>query len=156
MLTAQDITLVRASFAQVLPMQETAAGLFYNHLFAIAPGLRRLFPTDLTPQKRKLMEMIATAVGGLDKHDELVPAVRALGARHAAYGITVAHYGVVGQALIWTLERGLGQALRRVGRPAGPAVVRSGLSARSRWARPVARIDQRWRSIRGVTALRRN
>lgn len=110
MLTAQDIALVRASFAQVVPIQETAASLFYNRLFTIAPGLRRLFPTDLTLQKRKLMQMIAAAVGGLDKHDELVPAVRALGARHAAYGVTVAHYGVVGQALIWTLERGLGDA----------------------------------------------
>jgi len=110
MLTAQDIALVRASFAQVMPIHETAAGLFYNRLFVIAPGLRRLFPTDLTPQKRKLMETIAAAVGGLDKHDELIPAVRALGARHAGYGVTVAHYGIVGQALIWALERGLGDA----------------------------------------------
>jgi len=110
MLTAQDIALVRASFAKVVPIQEKAAGLFYDRLFAIAPSLRRLFPKDLTLQKRKLMEMIAAAVGGLDKPEELVPAVRALGARHADYGVTIAHYGIVGQALIWTLERGLGDA----------------------------------------------
>jgi len=101
---------VRASFAQVMPMQEKAAGLFYDRLFTLAPGLRRLFPADLVPQKRKLMQMIATAVGGLDSHDELISAVRALGERHAGYGVTIAHYGLVGQALIFTLERGLGDA----------------------------------------------
>jgi hemoglobin-like flavoprotein len=110
MLTAKDIALVRASFAQVVPIQETAADLFYDRLFTIAPELRGLFPTNLAPQKRKLMQMIAMAVGGLDKLDELVPAVKALGARHAVYGVTTAHYGIVGQSLIWTLERGIGSA----------------------------------------------
>jgi hemoglobin-like flavoprotein len=31
----------------------------------------------------------------------------ALGARHAGYGVKDQHYKVVGEALIWTLERGL-------------------------------------------------
>ena len=44
MLTANDIALVRASFAQVVPIQDTAADLFYDRLFAIAPKLRELFP----------------------------------------------------------------------------------------------------------------
>ena len=110
MLTAQDIALVRASFAQVAPIQETAADLFYDHLFTIAPDLRALFPADLRGQKRKLMQMIATAVASLGDLNALVPAVRALGARHANYGVTSAHYGIVAQALIWTLERGLGEA----------------------------------------------
>ena len=39
-----------------------------------------------------------------------MPHVKALGARHAGYGVTVAHYGIVGDALMWTLERGLGDA----------------------------------------------
>ena len=29
-------------------------------------------------------------------------------ARHSGYGVTEAHYRVVGEALLWTLERGLG------------------------------------------------
>jgi hemoglobin-like flavoprotein len=65
MLTANDIALVRASFALVVPIQDTAADLFYDRLFAIAPRLRELFPAGLREQKRKLMQMIATAVGGL-------------------------------------------------------------------------------------------
>jgi hemoglobin-like flavoprotein len=103
MLTANDIALVRASFAKVLPIKDVAADLFYNRLFEIAPQLRAMFPKDLRDQKTKLMAMIAAAVGGL--HD-----LNALGARHSGYGVTVAHYGIVGDALMWTLERGLGDA----------------------------------------------
>lgn len=109
MLTSKDIALVRASFARVVTIQETAADLFYERLFAIGPKLRELFPADLREQKRKLMQMIATAVGGLNKLDEIVPAVKALGARHYCYGVTAAHYGIVGEALLWTLEQGLGE-----------------------------------------------
>jgi nitric oxide dioxygenase len=108
MLSANDIALVRASFARVVLIQNAAADLFYDRLFAVSPKLRELFPDDLREQKHKLMQMIATAVGGLNDLDKLVPAVKALGARHSGYGVTVAHYKIVGEALLWTLERGLG------------------------------------------------
>jgi hemoglobin-like flavoprotein len=108
MLTAEDVALVRASFAQVLPIKDVAADLFYQRLFELAPQVRPLFPDDLGEQKRKLMAMIATAVGALDDLDALVPRVKALGARHVTYGATPTHYEVVGQAFLWTLARGLG------------------------------------------------
>jgi hemoglobin-like flavoprotein len=108
MLTVNDIVLVRASFAKVLPIKDVAADLFYDRLFAIAPQLRAMFPVDLKAQKIKLMAMIAAAVSGLDNLEALVPPVKALGARHAGYGVTASHYGTVAEALIWTLERGLG------------------------------------------------
>ena len=110
MLTANDIVLVRASFAKVLPIKGAAADLFYGRLFEIAPQLRPMFPKDLAEQKTKLMAMIAAAVGGLHDLATLVPHVKALGARHANYGVTVAHYAIVAEALMWTLERGLGEA----------------------------------------------
>jgi hemoglobin-like flavoprotein len=110
MLTAKDIALVRTSFAMVLPIKAAAADLFYGRLFEIAPQLRSMFPKDLKEQKAKLMAMIAAAVGGLHDLNTLVPHVKALGARHAGYGVTVAHYAIVGDALMWTLERGLADA----------------------------------------------
>jgi hemoglobin-like flavoprotein len=112
MLTSTDIALVRASFARVATIQDVAADLFFDRLFVIAPRLRKLFPADLSQQKRKLMQMIATAVGGLTDLDKLVPPVKALGARHAGYGVTVADYAVVGEALLWTLEQGLGEEFK--------------------------------------------
>jgi len=110
MLTVEDIALVRASFALILPNKDIAADLFYHRLFEMAPHARSLFPEDLREQKKKLMAMIATAVGALDDLDTLVPKVKALGARHIAYGAAATHYEVVGQAFLWTLARGLGDS----------------------------------------------
>ena len=110
MLTANDVMLVRASFARIAPIKNAAADLFYDRLFEVAPQLRRMFPADLREQKRKLMAMLATAVGGLSDLDALVPKVKALGARHVGYGARAADYNVVGEVLLWTLERGLADA----------------------------------------------
>jgi nitric oxide dioxygenase len=110
MLSAEDVMLVRASFARVAPIKDAAADLFYDRLFAVAPQVRPMFPADLTEQKKKLMAMLAMAVGALGELDALVPTVKALGARHVAYGAEPAHYDVVGQVLLWTLEKGLGEA----------------------------------------------
>src|SRR5262249_62123207 len=107
-LTANEIALVRASFARVVPLQSAAADLFYDRLFAISPKLRELFPADLRGQKRKLMQMISTAVGSLNNLNQLVPAVKTLGARHSGYGVTTEHYRLVGETLPWTPERGVG------------------------------------------------
>ena len=109
-MTPHQIKLVQTSFAKVAPIAATAADLFYGRLFEIAPQVRRMFPDDLSEQKKKLMAMLGTVVGGLNHLDTLVPAVQALGRRHGGYGVTVAHYTQVGAALLWTLEKGLGEA----------------------------------------------
>jgi hemoglobin-like flavoprotein len=109
-MTPNRVTLVQTSFASVAPIAGVAADLFYDRLFEIAPDVRRMFPNDLAEQKKKLMAMLGTAVAGLSKPDALLPAVRALGARHGGYGVTAEHFAPVGAALIWTLEKGLGEA----------------------------------------------
>jgi nitric oxide dioxygenase len=109
-MTPNQVTLVQTSFASVVPIAGVAADLFYDRLFETAPEVRRMFPSDLAEQKKKLMTMLGTAVAGLSKPDALLPVVRALGARHAGYGVTAEHFAPVGAALIWTLEKGLGEA----------------------------------------------
>ena len=108
--TETDIMLVRQTFDLVVPIAGVAADLFYERLFYMAPSLRPMFPTDMRDQKRKLMVMLAMAVNGLGDLDKLVPQLMQLGARHAGYGVKDEHYKVVGEALIWTLERGLADA----------------------------------------------
>lgn len=61
-------------------------------------------------QGAKLMQMLAVAVAHLDRLDALAPAVEGLGRRHASYGVRDAHYATVRDALLWTLEQGLGPA----------------------------------------------
>jgi hemoglobin-like flavoprotein len=108
--TPEQVKLVQESFKKVEPIAPQAADLFYGRLFEIAPEVRPLFPADLTSQKEKLMAMIATAVTNLHQVEKIVPAVQDLGRRHVAYGVTQAHYKPVGDALIWTLGKGLGDA----------------------------------------------
>ena len=100
--------LVQNSFTQVAPIAETAAGMFYGRLFEMDPSLRPLFKGDMEEQGRKLMDMIAVAVNGLDRLDEIVPPLEDLDRRHAGYGVEDTHYDTVGAALLWTLEQGLG------------------------------------------------
>jgi len=105
----KQIELVQSSFAEVLPIAEAAAGLFYDRLFELDPSLRALFRGDMKEQGKKLMDMIALVVVNLRNLDRIVPGVRALGARHAGYGVQDEHYDTVGAALLWTLGQGLGE-----------------------------------------------
>jgi hemoglobin-like flavoprotein len=107
-MTPEQVKLVQDSFKLVAPIAPQAADLFYGRLFEIAPTVRPLFPADISAQKTKLMTMIGTAVANLHQVEKIVPAVQDLGRRHVAYGVTADHYKPVGEALIWTLEKGLG------------------------------------------------
>ena len=107
-LTPEQVSHVQSSFAQVVPIADTAADLFYNRLFELDSGLRRLFNEDMREQKKALMAMLAVAVNNLGRLDTIVPAVQALGKRHGGYGVRDSDYDTVGAALIWTLEKGLG------------------------------------------------
>ncbi|WP_341894392.1 globin family protein [Ferrovibrio terrae] len=107
-MTPQQIELIKTSFAKVAPISETAAELFYGRLFILDPGLKPLFKGDMKEQGRKLMAMLATAVANLNNLGSIVPAVEALGRRHNDYGAKPKDYQTVAEALLWTLEQGLG------------------------------------------------
>jgi hemoglobin-like flavoprotein len=107
-MTPAQIQLVQTSFAKVVPISEQAADIFYARLFELAPPVRALFKGDMVEQGRKLMAMLKTVVNLLDKPDVLVPAAQRLAERHVGYGAQPAHYAIVGEALIDTLEKGLG------------------------------------------------
>jgi hemoglobin-like flavoprotein len=109
-MTPQDVKLVQDSFAKVAPISDKAAELFYGRLFEIAPQVRAMFPDDMTEQRKKLMQTLAVVVNGLTNLDAILPAASALAKRHVDYGAQAAHYPVVGEALLWTLEKGLGDA----------------------------------------------
>ena len=121
-MTSEQKVLVQSTFAKVAPIADAAAAMFYARLFELDPSLRPLFTADLTEQGRKLMQMIAVAVNGLDRLDELVAAVRQLGVRHARYGVKDQHYDTVAEALLWTLERGLGSDFTPAAKDAWTAV----------------------------------
>jgi hemoglobin-like flavoprotein len=122
MVTPAQKTLVQDSFADIATIADDAAMLFYQRLFELDPSLRRMFPADMTEQRKKLLQMLTAAVKGLDRLEQLVPVVQDLGRRHARYGVRESHYETVGEALLWTLEMGLGRGFTAQVRDAWVAV----------------------------------
>jgi len=110
MVTKEQVTLVQNSFAAIAPIADDAAALFYRRLFELDPSLQAMFKGDMTEQRKKLMHMLTLAVKGLNRLEQLVPVVEDLGRRHVGYGVEDRHYETVGEALLWTLEKGLGPA----------------------------------------------
>ena len=109
-MTPEQVSLVQSSFAKVAPIADTAAALFYDRLFTIAPPVKQMFGGDMAEQGRKLMSTLAVVVNGLSDLNSILPAASALARRHIAYGVKPSHYASVGEALLWTLEKGLGDA----------------------------------------------
>jgi nitric oxide dioxygenase len=107
-MTSDQVKLVQLSFSKVAPISEQAAVMFYDRLFEIAPQVKSMFPDDLTEQRRKLMATLSAVVTGLGNLEQILPAASALATRHVSYGAKAEHYPVVGAALLWTLEKGLG------------------------------------------------
>src|SRR5499426_2590279 len=109
-MTPDQVKLVQQSFAKVAPIADHAAVIFYDRLFEVAPAVKAMFPADMTEQRKKLMGMLAAVVNGLTNLESILPAASALAKRHVGYGAKPEHYPVVGGALLWTLEKGLGEA----------------------------------------------
>jgi hemoglobin-like flavoprotein len=122
MITETEKDAIRRSWKLVVPIGETAADLFYKRLFELRPEYRALFPDDLKAQKRKLIQMLAFIVKSLTwpeaawredvpPDEDLLLVVLALGRRHSElYKIPPESYATVGEALVWTLDYGLGEA----------------------------------------------
>ena len=103
-----QVELVQKTFADVAPIAEQAAALFYGRLFEIAPEVKPLFKNDIAEQGRKLMATLAVVVRGLSDLPSILPAASNLAKKHVSYGVKASHYEPVGAALLWTLEKGLG------------------------------------------------
>jgi len=110
-MTSEQRRLVQESWTLVAPNAPVVAAMFYDRLFELDPALRPMFAhADMREQGKKLTQMLTVAVTSLNRLDQIVPAVEALGRRHAGYGVRDEHYAVVGQALLDTLGTGLGAA----------------------------------------------
>ena len=106
-MTPAQIVLVEQSYAEVKPIADVAAKLFYQRLFQIAPEVEPLFKGDIEEQGRKLMSVLTTAISLLRHPEKLGQALEQLGRRHRGYGVRPEQFVPVGEALIWTLEQGL-------------------------------------------------
>jgi len=109
-ITPAQVELVQSSFQLVLPIADVAGMLFYERIFTLAPEARALFGDDIALQASRTMAAVKTAVDGLGDIEHVAPFLVRLGARHVRYGVQPEHFDLVGAALLWTLEQGLGEA----------------------------------------------
>lgn len=110
-MTTYNFELVKKSWAIVAKIDfEIVGGTFYIRLFQISPELRPMFKRNsMTEQSIKLGCMLSYIISKFDKMEDLLTEVKALALRHTKYGVKEEHYKAVGDALLWTLEQGLGE-----------------------------------------------
>ncbi len=104
----EQIKIIKTSFEKIEPIADQAGMLFYEKLFEIAPELSSLFFNDRTVQAQKLMKTLGVVVHNLENIEDILPNVEKLAIAHVDYGVKPEHYLPVGKALIWTIEKGLG------------------------------------------------
>ena len=113
-MNAEQRELVRTTFTTLAVMPEVAGALFYERLFAANPSFRPLFKNDMRIQGVKLMTMLAVVVYNLPEPGQVMPAIRDLAVRHAEYGVKLADYAAMREALLWTSRTGAGGRLQAV------------------------------------------
>lgn len=108
-MTTQEIQLVKTSWKTFRSIDPVVIGdVFYSKLFFDHPQLKAMFRIPVAEQSKKLVDMLNIIVGRLDKQSEISTNISALALRHVQYGVKPAHYKAVGEALLWTLKKGLG------------------------------------------------
>ena len=98
-MTPEQTKPVQQNFAGRTPAADAVAEILYRELFALDPGLRKLFKNDLAQQGRKLMSLLGSAIRNLDRLKSVAPVARDLGHRHTDHGVASADYETVAGAL---------------------------------------------------------
>jgi len=105
---AHAVSMVQQSFEKVAPLGVKVAEIFYDELFTLDPSLRPMFKPDMTEQRKMVFAALSFVVRSLHTPEAILEPVKALGKRHAAYGVKPEHFATVGNALLRTLQKGLG------------------------------------------------
>jgi hemoglobin-like flavoprotein len=99
-MTPDAIEQVRQSFTQLTATARQLSAGFYDRLFTAAPGLRRLFPPDLTVLQGHFEAALALVVRNLNDVDSLKEPLRDLGAQHVHWGARPEDYVTARDALV--------------------------------------------------------
>jgi methyl-accepting chemotaxis protein len=110
---ALNLHALETSFDLVAPRGDELVETFYARLFVAAPAVKPLFArTDMRHQKAMLLATLVLLRKSLRDLGAVVPKLRELGRRHAAYGARPEHYPVVGEVLIASMAEVAGPRWR--------------------------------------------
>ncbi|MBK1631612.1 hypothetical protein CKO31_12830 [Thiohalocapsa halophila] len=104
----QTAALVRDTWAEIVPMRKQVCADFYQRLFTRYPELRPLFKGNIERQTALFVTMLNTVVSALDNPKPVVPLIKAVGARHADYGVEDADYDKFAAVLLDSFADALG------------------------------------------------
>jgi hemoglobin-like flavoprotein len=108
-MTNHQLLLVKQTWKLLRDVDPAVLGdVFYGRLFIKYPYLRSLFKGSMESQYERFVKMLSLIVARLDRPDTLTDEISQLARRHEAYGVKPEYYPAVREALMWTLERGLG------------------------------------------------
>ncbi len=105
----KQIKLVKSSWSLFRKIDPQIIGdVFYSRLFQQMPSLKAMFRSPMNDQYTKIVDTLSMIVSRLDNLEQITEEITQLAIRHTGYGVRPAHYKLVGDALLWTLEKGLG------------------------------------------------
>jgi len=107
-MSPEDIEKLQFSFGQMVPKKDLIAEKFYTRLFEVAPGVKPLFKGPIKQQGNKLVMALKQIILSLKQPNDLMDFLSKLAKRHVEYGAVAAHYGVVGEVLLWTFDDVMG------------------------------------------------
>jgi methyl-accepting chemotaxis protein len=106
-----DVEALEASFDLVARRGEEFVDLFYEKLFERAPALKPLFDgVDVKTQRAMVLATLVLLRKSFRGPASIAPKLRALGARHLAYGTTAEMYPLAGEVFLATLAEVAGPA----------------------------------------------
>lgn len=100
-----DALAVRRTLAEIRPVADEATSYFYALLFTYGPHLRDMFPAAMDAQRDRIFAALLTAADHIDDAETLTRYLRDLGRGHRKYGTRADHYPLVGECLMYALER---------------------------------------------------
>jgi hemoglobin-like flavoprotein len=108
-MTNHQLLLVKQTWKLLREVEPDVLGdVFYGRLFLKYPSLRPMFKGPMESQYQKFIDMLSLIVARLDRPEAVAGEISRLAHSHEGYGVKPAHYEDVKDALLWTLERGLG------------------------------------------------
>ncbi|GAB4054071.1 globin domain-containing protein [Spirosoma litoris] len=108
-MTNQQLQLVQQSWKLLRDVDPTVLGdVFYGQLFRTYPASRAMFASSMESQYKKFIDMLTIIVARLDRPTAVAQEISQVARSHKEYGVKPEHYEAVKEALLWTLERGLG------------------------------------------------
>ncbi len=109
-MTDQQIYIVKKTWRLLRDVDPHLLGdVFYKRLFLKFPSIQPLFKGPIIAQYEKFVAMLNFIVARIDHPEATMSEVASMAKRHEDYGVKPIYYGLVGDALLWTLEQGLGK-----------------------------------------------